>query len=149
MTTLFSRHVSNETVRPAASARYWRLALWVLQIGVAGMFLFAGSLKLSGAPPMVATFEAIGLGQWFRYLTGAIEVGAAVALLLPSLAVFGAVLLVPTMVGAVATHVFVLGGSARPAVVLLAASILIVWARRDELARVLPARRYRIAAIQR
>ena len=46
---------------------------------------------------MVELFAAIGLGQWFRYVTGAIEISAAVALLIPSGASFGAILLVPTM----------------------------------------------------
>ena len=113
------------------------IALWTLQLAVAGMFLFAGSLKLTGAPEMVATFGAIGLGQWFRYVTGGIEVASAIALLVPSLAAFGAVLLVPTMIGAVATHLFILGGSATPAVVLLIASLVIAWARREQLTGIL------------
>ena len=69
---------------------------------------------------MVALFDAIGIGQWFRYVTGLIEVGSAVALLVPSFAVFGALALVATMVGAVATHLFIVGGSpAMPAILLL------------------------------
>ena len=48
--------------------------LWVLQIAAAGMFLMVGFLKLSGNPQLVGLFEAIGLGQWFRYLTGSLEV---------------------------------------------------------------------------
>jgi len=116
----------------ASRSRLGTVALWVLQVGIAGMFLFAGSLKLSGAPEMVATFEALGLGQWFRYLTGGIEVVAALLLLTPRLAVAGAALLVPTMIGAIATHA-VIGGSATPAVVLLLGTLIVVWARRGEL----------------
>jgi putative oxidoreductase len=137
MTTLFARSASVESVLPATRVRPSRIALWLVQVGVAGMFLFAGSLKLSGDPHMVAAFDAIGLGQWFRYVTGAIEVGAALALLLPPLAAFGALLLVPTMIGAIATHLFILGGSFTSALVLLVASAAIAWARRDELARAL------------
>jgi putative oxidoreductase len=74
------------------------IALWVVQIGLAGMFLLAGGSKLLGAPAMVALFNAIGIGQWFRYVTGLIEVGSALALLVPSIAVFGALALVPTMI---------------------------------------------------
>lgn len=107
-------------------------ALWILQGGAALMFLLAGSLKLSGVPEMVATFDAIGFGQWFRYTTGAIEVVAAIALLLPRTAVFGALLLVPTMVGAVVTHL-VIGGPIAPAAVLLGVTSVIAWARRDDL----------------
>ena len=46
-------------------------------------FVAAGLAKLAGADMMVATFDAIGVGQWFRYVTGAIELGAAVLLWVP------------------------------------------------------------------
>lgn len=116
----------------ASGERPWTLTagLWVLQIAAAGMFLMAGSSKLAGAAEMIGVFDAIGIGQWFRYLTGAIEVGAAVMLLVPRLAFYGAALLVPTMVGAILTHLFILGGSATPAIVLLLAVGTIAWVRR-------------------
>jgi len=103
---------------------------WTLQIVCAVMFLFAGGSKLAGAPMMVQTFDAIGVGQWFRYVTGAIEVTSAVLLLVPSLAFFGALALAATMVGAVVTHVFVVGGSPAVPIVLLAATGTIAWMRR-------------------
>ena len=108
--------------------------LWVLQILVAGMFLFAGSLKRAGAAPMVATFHAIGLGQWFRYVTGAIEVVSAVLLLIPGLAAFGAVLLICTMIGAVLTHLVVLHTSPAIPLVLLVTGLAILWGRREHIA---------------
>ncbi len=43
----------------------------------------AGFSKLSGNEQMVGLFEAIGLGQWFRYLTGTMEVAGAILLLIP------------------------------------------------------------------
>jgi uncharacterized membrane protein len=104
------------------------------------MLILAGGLKLAGVPVMVALFDAIGIGQWFRYVTGSIEVVSAVALLVPSWAAFGALLLIPTMVGAVFTHLFIVGGSAVPATVLLTGSLAIAWARRDQLASVLSRR---------
>lgn len=108
-------------------------ALWATQVVLAGMFLLSGTMKLTGTPELIGLFDAIGIGQWFRYLTGAIEVVSAAALLVPSLAAFGAVALVPTMGGAVATHVFIVGGSAMPATVLLIGSLTVAWARRDQL----------------
>ena len=50
---------------------------------------------------MVVEFDAIGVGQWFRYVVGSIEVASAVLLAIPSLAAFGALLLIPIMIGAV------------------------------------------------
>ena len=108
------------------------IALWVTQIALAAMFLFAGGSKLVGAPAMVNLFAAIGLGQWFRYVTGAIEISAAVALLIPSAALFGAILLVPTMVGAVAANLF-LGQSPAVPLVLLLVAAAVAWTRRDQL----------------
>ena len=115
-----------------SSNKPWALTagLWVLQIGAAAMFLMAGGSKLAGAPEMVGLFDVIGVGQWFRYLTGVIEVGSAVMLLIPSLAFYGAALLVPTMIGAVLTHLFIVGGSPAMALVLLLAVGTIAWARR-------------------
>jgi putative oxidoreductase len=109
------------------------IALWVVQIALAGMFLLAGGSKLLGAPAMVALFNTIGIGQWFRYVTGLIEVGSAIALLVSSTAVFGALALVPTMIGAVATELFIARDSAVPAAVLLLGAVGVVWARRQEL----------------
>lgn len=133
MTTLFSSPTAAPQTLIIRRGRAALIALWFTQVAVAGMMLMAGGMKLTGAPELVALFDAIGIGQWFRYVTGGIEVISAVALLVPSLAAFGALLLVPTMVGAVATHLFIVGGSAILPAVLLTASLAITWARRDQL----------------
>ena len=115
----------------ATKQRVARFALWGTQIVLAVMFLFAGGSKLVGAPAMVDLFAAIGWGQWFRYLTGAIELSAAVALLIPSAALFGAILLVPTMLGAVIANLF-LGQSPAVPLVLLLLAAAVAWSRRDQ-----------------
>jgi putative oxidoreductase len=121
---------------PVHGSRLALIALWGLQVVLAGMFLLAGGSKLAGAAAMVALFDAVGVGHWFRYVTGGIEVVSAVALLVPSLAAFGAVALVPTMIGAIATHLFIIGGSPAVPVLLLVGSLVIAWVRRDQLSRV-------------
>ena len=120
---------------PVHRGRAALVALWSVQILLAGMFLLAGGSKLLGAPPMVALFNAIGIGQWFRYVTGLIEVGSMLALLVPAVAVFGAVALVPTMIGAIVTELFIVGGSPVPPAILLVGAAVVVWARRHELRR--------------
>lgn len=105
--------------------------LWALQIISAGMFLMAGTLKLSGNPMMVQMFGTIGVGQWFRYLTGGIEVIGAVLLLIPSLAAYGGAALAVTMVGAILTHLFIVGGSPVVPILLLASTTTIAWTRRS------------------
>jgi len=122
---------------PVHRSRFALIALWGVQVVLAGMFLLTGGSKLAGAAAMVALFDAISVGQWFRYLTGGIEVVSAIALLVPSLAPFGASALVATMVGAVATHLFIVGGSPAVPAVLLLGSLAVAWARRDQLSKAL------------
>jgi len=133
MTALFAATATVDRTKDVARVSTGRVVLWVGQVLVAGMFLMAGGSKLAGTPEMVAMFNAVGIGQWFRYVTATIEVGSAIALLVPPLALYGALALVATMTGAVFTHVFIVGGSPLPALVLGALSAAIAWARRDQL----------------
>jgi uncharacterized membrane protein YphA (DoxX/SURF4 family) len=92
----------------------------LLKLAVALAFGAAAFLKLSGDAKMVTEFGAIGFGQWFRYLTGTLELLGAVLLLVPRTAFFGALLLLGICAGALVAqltvihgdliHVFVLGG---------------------------------------
>ena len=113
------------------STRAKTIVLWTLQALAAAMFLMAGTLKLAGAPPMVQLFAAVGIGQWFRYVTGTIEVVSAVSLLVPPLAVFAALALAATMIGAVFTHLFIVGGNPAIPLVLLIVTVTIAWMRRS------------------
>jgi putative oxidoreductase len=112
------------------------IVLWVAQIAVAFLVLLTGASKLASAPAMVVEFDAIGVGQWFRYIVGSIEVASAVLLAIPSLAAFGALVLIPIMIGALGVHLFILGGSPAPATVVLVVSSGIAWARRERFASV-------------
>ena len=89
-----------------------------LRILLSIAFLGAGGAKLAGVDMMVMTFDQIGWGQGFRYLTGAIEVIGVALLWLPRRQVIGAAVLGGTMLGAVLTHWLILGPSAVPAMVL-------------------------------
>jgi hypothetical protein len=105
------------------------VAFWVLQLLLAAVFLIAGTTKLAGAQMHVETFEKLGVGQWFRYFTGSIEVIAAILIIVPRTVVVGAALLAATMIAAIDTHVFLIGGSPVPALVLLALAALVAWYR--------------------
>ena len=111
------------------------ISLLALQILTAAAFLIAGCAKLSGQPMMVETFEKIGVGQSFRFLTGGIEVVSAVLLLIPSLAAIGAGLLLCTMIGAVITHLAIIGGSPVAAIVLGTFTAIIFVGRISTLTR--------------
>jgi uncharacterized membrane protein YphA (DoxX/SURF4 family) len=93
----------------------------------------AGGSKLVGVPAMVSLFEAIGVGQWFRYVTGVVEVTSGIALLVPAAAIFGAMLLIPTMLGAIITNVFIVHASPVIPLLLLLAAAAVAWVRRHQL----------------
>lgn len=114
-----------------------RTGAWILQGVVAAAFFAAGAAKLAGAAYMVQLFDQIGIGQWFRYVTGFVEVIGALALVYPGLASIGGVWLGGTMFFGVLTHLFVLHTSPVPAIVLGLLNALIVYLRRDELAALL------------
>ena len=82
---------------------------------------------------MVSLFDAIGLGQWFRYVTSVIEVTSGIALLVPSAAIFGELLLIPTMLGAIVTNVFVVPASPVMPLLLLLGAAAVAWVRRHQL----------------
>ena len=130
-----------DSFTPAAPRKGLGIVLWTLQVAAAAMFLMAGFSKLAGAPPMVALFSAIGIGQWFRYLTGALEVTGAVLLLVPRLSGVGGLLLAGVMTGAVATHVFVVGGNPVVPIVLFVVTATVAWFRRDRTLALLPTNR--------
>jgi hypothetical protein len=121
------------TVTTSAAAvgrsRALTVALWVISVVTAGMFFMAATPKLAGDPAMVGLFAAIGVGQWFRYFTGGLEILSAVALLVPSVALYGALALAATMVGAIFTHLVIVGGSPVIPLALLAATLFIAWTR--------------------
>lgn len=123
-----AKRTTKETSRRTQSKGV-NIGLWILQAILGAMFLMAGISKLIGVSEMVALFENIGIGQWFRYLTAVLEIVAAILLVVPSLAAAGAVLLSGIMLGAVFTHLFVIGGSEAMAGIYLVLSIVVAWGR--------------------
>ena len=100
------------------SANTNRRVLWTMRVLLAMAFGAAGAAKLAGAASMVQVFDLIGIGQWFRYVTGIVEVSGAILLLVPSAGFPAGSMLFVTMAFAVMTHLFVIGGSPVPALVL-------------------------------
>lgn len=101
------------------------VALWVLQVLLAAVFLSAAFTKLSGDPAQVEGFEAIGFGQWFRYLTGVCELAGAIGLLVPRLCGLAAIALVGLMACATLTNLFLIPGMALVAILTVALGILL------------------------
>ena len=109
------------------SAKTNRRALWTVRVVLALAFGAAGTAKLVGAAQMVQVFDLIGAGQWFRYVTGLVEVAGAILLLAPGAGFLGGLLMCVTMAFAVATHLLVIGGSPVPAIVLAVLSGFVAY----------------------
>ncbi|MBC6457028.1 DoxX family protein [Actinomadura sp. HBU206391] len=93
----------------ATTRRAANIALWAAQIFIAAFLLFASAApKFAGQQDAVETFTKIGWGQWFRYVTGTVELVGAIGLLIPRLAGLAALGLIGLMAGAVLTQLFVL-----------------------------------------
>jgi len=109
-------------------------ASWAARIILALVFVGSGVFKLSANPEAVATFETLGLGQAVRVLVGLAEVLGAIALLVTPLVTPAAIGLAVLMVGAVASHLLVIGPSAAPATVCLVLSVFVAWQERSAFA---------------
>jgi uncharacterized membrane protein YphA (DoxX/SURF4 family) len=95
-------------------------------------FVGVSSAKLMGKPEMVALFTAVGIGQWFRYVTGILELTGAVLIVVPRTRSIGAVLLATIMLGAITAHLFILHVPPTAPVVLFLLSGFVVWGRRSD-----------------
>jgi len=88
-----------------------KIASWVLRIIAAIIFLFpAGAVpKLIGDPYATELFNQLGAGAAGRYAVGVMELAAVVLLLIPKTAFFGGLLGVLIMIGAIGSHLTMLG----------------------------------------
>ncbi|SEG86988.1 DoxX-like family protein [Nonomuraea solani] len=120
--------------RQTAAGRVGNVALWVLQVAVAGFFLMSAMGKFTNAEPAASTFEAIGFGDWFRHLVGVLEVAGAAGLLVPRLAGLAGLAFVGLMAGATLTELLVFGGGAVLPLVTLVLCAVIAWGRRESTA---------------
>lgn len=77
------------------------LIAWILRLGVAAVFFSVGSSKFGAHSSWIKIFEQIGLGQWFRYATGILQIIGAALVLIPRTSLFGLGILASTMAGAV------------------------------------------------
>jgi len=83
------------------------LATWLPRVAVAMVFVSVGSSKFRD-PMWIRLFGQIGLGQWFRYLTGIMQIAGGALVLVPRTALVGIALAACTMLGATVAWLTVL-----------------------------------------
>lgn len=82
---------------------------WVLRIIAAVILVQTLFFKFTAAPGSVFIFTTLGAEPWGRIGSGVFELLAALLLLVPATAWLGALLAVCAMLGAVSSHLLVLG----------------------------------------
>ncbi|MCX6205983.1 MAG: DoxX family protein [Bacteroidetes bacterium] len=82
---------------------------WTLRLLAAIILLQTLYFKFTGQPESVELFTKLGVEPWGRIGTGIIELIASVLLLLPATVIFGAILGIGLMAGAIFSHLLVIG----------------------------------------
>lgn len=109
------------------------IIIWILRILMGAAFIAAAAMKLSGQPMMIEEFEHIGLGQWFRYFTGVLELIGGVAILVPSVSLLGAGLLLLIDLGAFVAQVVVLHVDWIHTIIIAVLLGLLIYLQRDSI----------------
>ena len=109
--------------------------LRLLEFAMGVLFIYLGSAKLLGSPAAVRLFHDIGWGQWFRYVTGVVELTGGLLLIVPLLAGASALLLMAVMMVATVIELFVLHRPPVAATACLCAHGVIAWNRRAQTRR--------------
>ena len=115
--------------------------IFVLRLVVAAILAQTLYFKFTGAPESVYIFETLGIEPWGRLASGVAELVAAVLLLLPRTAVWGALLSLGIISGAILSHLTMLGIEVQGdggllfglAVAVFVGSAAIVWHERHVL----------------
>jgi len=113
---------------------------WLLRIIAAVIMLLTLFFKFTAAPESVFIFSTLGIEPWGRIGTGIAELIASVLLLIPSTTVFGALLAMGIMGGAIVSHLAVLGIEVRGdggqlfayALTVFIASGILAWLNREK-----------------
>ncbi|MFJ7209151.1 DoxX family protein [Streptomyces sp. NPDC098789] len=108
--------------------------VWTLRILLALFFALASALpKLLALPAATTVFDAMGVGHWFMYLTGLVELAGAVGLLVRRLAGPAATALIVFLAFAFVTQLTAMHGeNAGTPFLFMVPLAVIAWNRRAE-----------------
>lgn len=117
------------------------ITYWALRLIPAIILLQTLYFKFSAAPESVYIFTTLGMEPYGRIGSGIAELIAGILLVMPSTSVYGAVLALGIMGGAIMSHLTKLGISVMDdggylfglALVVAICSAVIVWLEKDKL----------------
>ena len=122
-------------------SKYQGIVSWVLQLAVAVILLQTLFFKFTGAEESVYIFTTVGAEPWGRIGSGVLELIAAIMLVVPAAAPYGALLTIGLMAGAIGSHLTILGIEVKGdggllfglAVTAFAASTIVLVLRRSQI----------------
>ncbi|ANM31130.1 DoxX family protein [Acidobacteria bacterium Mor1] len=82
---------------------------WALRIAIAVILLQTLFFKFTGAPESIYIFETLGMEPWGRIGSGIAELIASVLLLVPRTRIYGVLLSLGVIGGAIVSHLTTLG----------------------------------------
>lgn len=114
---------------------------WTLRLVVAAVLFQTLFFKFTGAAESVYIFETLGMEPWGRWGSGVAELVAVVLLLWPGLTVYGALLALGVISGAIVSHLTRLGIEVQGdggllfglALVVFLGSLVLVWMERRKI----------------
>lgn len=107
------------------------ISAWALAVVAALLFISAGYPKILPNEAMITRFENWEYSSWFASVIGIIELTGGVAILLPRMAFYSAILLSLEMIGAIYTHLSTGIGGPLFAFIALALVASVAWLRYD------------------
>lgn len=125
----------------SSASRSVQITAWLAQALAALILLQTLFFKLLGAEESRYIFSTLGVEPWGRIGSAFVELIAAILLLTPRRATYGALLAAAVMVGAIGSHLGKLGIEVQGdrgllfalAWVVFACSLLVLWLRRREI----------------
>lgn len=82
---------------------------WIIKLTAVVILLQTLYFKFTGAPESVYIFSTLGIEPFGRIGSGIVELIASILILIPRTTLLGALLGLGTMLGAILSHLFVLG----------------------------------------
>ncbi len=121
------------------------IIIWICRIVAAVIMLQTLYFKFSAAEESVYIFSKVGIEPWGRIGTGVAELIAGILILIPRTSVYGALMAIGIMAGAIATHLFILGIVVMNdggqlfiyALIVFLCSSYIFWKQKDQLLKLI------------
>jgi putative oxidoreductase len=115
--------------------------IWILRITAAAILLQTLFFKFTGAPESKFIFSTLGVEPFGRYFAGFSELIASILLVVPGLELLGAGMAIGIMLGAILSHLAILGIVVQDdggllfalACIVLVASSLIVFLEKKQI----------------